>query len=484
MALLRKYFIHSSPVCSKWRTLESEKLILETRPKVVYYSGTMTDQNLEQIAGQQNHYVAHVAEINKNNDVIATEDIYNENGLLIVPKNTKISHGIADRILQHKLLKPFDEQIQLKNTISNSGLKQDSIASLKKYPDLQQVYLSHVFRQNIDAILENYSFPPVLVQKLTVMRECLPLEYEKSFFVALLSALIASEAEMQEDLVRSAYIAGLTHDIGLLHISPELLLKQQAFTTDEWRVMQSHVVVSFMILKNFKEINPLVSQAVFEHHERCDGSGYPVGKADNELGLLGQIVGMADSLLAIRSGKFAEQGRNLRDAMPYLHMNAHTHFLSIYNAMCSLLKKSDLQPSRANPFASMQALITHLADNGGKLQQAVLLLEQVAALVPIDVTAPNKLTKVLQPVAMMIESSGLVKVELFSWLEAMRENDDSVILDELLSMELMQIELCWQIKNVCKTINEYSDAKHCASPEETRTSLLGLSERIRQHLCA
>ena len=438
----------------------------------------------EHLAGEQNHYVVHVAEINKSNDVVSTQDIYNENGLLVVPKNTRISHRVAERILQHKLIKPFEEQIQLQNALTGDELRQDSMALLTRYPDLQQVHSANDFQDPLDQIITTLRLQPVLTQKLTVMRECLPQEYEKALFCAWLSALIATEAALKKDQVRAAYLAGLVHDVGLLHISPDILHKQQALTPEEWRAMQSHVVVSFMILKNFKEVGTATATAVLEHHERCDGSGYPVGKTDDDLSLLGQVIGMADSLQAIRINQFAECGRNLRDALPFLHMNAHTHFLIVYHAMCSILQKSGLQPSRVNPLANVKSLVTHLYEQGNKLQNAVALLEQVTALASDEGNSFGKLMKVLKPVVTMIESSGVVKVELVRWLETLRDNDDSAVLDELLAMELMQSELCWQLKNVCKTINECSDSKHFVAAPETRGQLADISGRINKYLCA
>ena len=62
------------------------------------------ESSIEEVAQEQNHYVSHLAEVNKSNDVISTEDIRNEKGVLLVRKGARISQNVAERILNHKLI--------------------------------------------------------------------------------------------------------------------------------------------------------------------------------------------------------------------------------------------------------------------------------------------------------------------------------------------------------------------------------------------
>jgi HD-GYP domain-containing protein (c-di-GMP phosphodiesterase class II) len=433
---------------------------------------------LQHAAEQQNYYVVHLAEVNKKNDVVSTQDIYNTNGLLIVPKNTSISHSIAERVLQHKLLKPIENQIQFTNEINCDSMKQDTDALLDKYPDLTHIHTSYGFNKTLDQIFSVCNIPSLVMQKLTVMRERLPNEYEKSLFCAWLSALIAQEARMQEEHVHAAYTAGLTHDMGLLHISPDILSKKGKLTVEEWRAIQCHVIVGYMLLKNVGTMHQAVAQSVIEHHERCDGSGYPTGRTDDELDLLGQVIGMADSLQAIRINQFAKCGRNLRDALPYLHMNSHAHFLVTYKAMCSVLLKSNIQPSRANPLGTIKALVSHLVNYCKKLQNVVALLEEVLTL-SIEAGSPcRKIVKVVKPVVIMIHSSGLMKKEILNWLEILQDDIDEIVLEELVEMELMQNELRWQLKRANKVINAYTEGPASADAPELKERIMTIMKQI------
>ena len=53
------------------------------------------------------HYAEHLAAVNRTNAVLSSDDIYNQNGALIVRKGTRISEDVAERILAHRLVKPL-----------------------------------------------------------------------------------------------------------------------------------------------------------------------------------------------------------------------------------------------------------------------------------------------------------------------------------------------------------------------------------------
>jgi HD-GYP domain-containing protein (c-di-GMP phosphodiesterase class II) len=154
--------------------------------------------------------------------------------------------------------------------------------------------------------------------------------------------LIASEYPLSDKEIHNAFIAGLFHDIGLLHIDPAVLFKKTELSADEWRAIQSHVVIGYLVFKGSDIANQEVARAILEHHECCDGTGYPKAKSAEQLLTLGQVLAQADSIQAVRINRFKDSGRSLRDALPILHMNSGTHFLSVYKTICLIILKSKL----------------------------------------------------------------------------------------------------------------------------------------------
>ncbi len=95
--------------------------------------------------------------------------------------------------------------------------------------------------------------------------------------------------------------AGLFHDLGLLHVDPELLDSNHQFTAYGWKQIYAHPVIAYLFLKEFPEYHPDISIAVLEHHERADGSGYPHGRPSIRTALSGQILAVAELAAAISS---------------------------------------------------------------------------------------------------------------------------------------------------------------------------------------
>ena len=435
-------------------------------------AGSSTRQSIEDVAREQNHYVSHLADVNKETDVVSTEDIYNSNGVLVVPKGVRINKSIAEKVLRHKLENPLEEQVQLGNSIDRKTIQNDLKKVLTTYYDLQQMHENNNLEHLLSKIVLGSRLDSILIQKLSVLQKQLPKDYEKALFCGWLAVLIAYELELDDEAASSAFIAGLVHDVGLLHIAPEILNKKEALTADEWKAIQSHVVIGKLILVNIRNLDPRIAEAVLDHHERCDGSGYPARKTAKKMGVMANIIAMADSMQAIRINQFAPLGRNLVDALPYLHMNSQTHSQEVYGAMCHILKKSKLKPSNVNPYKDYQKLVAHLLQRGLKLKKALKVIDHLIKMIDALKSRPsfNRLAKVALPVEEIIRSSGILDDEMMNWLKSLKEGSQKGAIEELADVELVQNELYWQMKNLEKSMNSClnSDSK---MPGNHRTEL-------------
>ena len=373
-----------------------------------------------------NHYATHLAEVNNTQEVLTTEDIRAQNGMMLVKKGTRVTPEVAQRILMHKLLKPIESQVKLANSLNPAALNQHFEQLFNKYTDLNTVNQTYAFEKKLGSLLQKISLNPILYQKLTVLSQQLPEVYEKALFCAWLCALIASEQPLTEKDIHNAFIAGLFHDIGLLHIDPTVLFKETELSPDEWRAIQSHVVIGYLIFKGSDIANQEVARAILEHHECCDGTGYPKAKTAEQLLILGQILAQADSIQAIRINRFKDNGRTMRDALPILHMNSGSHFLTVYKTICLIILKSKLPVYSGNPYPDFATLINTLIERVDKLQDAIVVLMLIRDLTTTEQTNSQyfRYLEVIDPVIFMIRSSGLVRDELTVWLKKLRLNED------------------------------------------------------------
>jgi len=120
--------------------------------------------------------------------------------------------------------------------------------------------------------------------------------------VGQLAVAIAREMGFSLNRLEGIKVAGLLHDIGKIAIPGEILTKPGELNNLECEFVKSHCQVGFDLLKNIDFPWPVL-QAILQHHERLDGSGYPAGLADQDIILEARILGVADVMEAMVSSR-------------------------------------------------------------------------------------------------------------------------------------------------------------------------------------
>ena len=118
--------------------------------------------------------------------------------------------------------------------------------------------------------------------------------------VARSAFLIAREMGMADEVCRGIRVAGVLHDIGKIHIPAEILNKPGALNDIEMSLIRTHPASGYDVLKTVSFPWP-VAKVVFQHHERCDGSGYPQGLKLDEIVQEARIIQVADTVEAMSS---------------------------------------------------------------------------------------------------------------------------------------------------------------------------------------
>lgn len=118
--------------------------------------------------------------------------------------------------------------------------------------------------------------------------------------VAELACAIAREMDLSEWQIEGVRITGLLHDVGKIAVPAEILSKPGPISENEFCIVKRHPEVGYEILIGI-EFPSLVMKAILQHHERLDGSGYPLGLSRQEVILEARILGVADVIEAMAS---------------------------------------------------------------------------------------------------------------------------------------------------------------------------------------
>lgn len=131
--------------------------------------------------------------------------------------------------------------------------------------------------------------------------------------VSVLSKYIAEKAGFNAIDIIKVEVAGMLHDAGKISIPNEVLDKINSPNDEEWMMIKNHPVHSYNILKNIHLMSE-IAEITRQHHERLDGSGYPDGSGENNIGLLAQIIAVSDSFDAMTSDRAYREMRHVGTA--------------------------------------------------------------------------------------------------------------------------------------------------------------------------
>ena len=120
--------------------------------------------------------------------------------------------------------------------------------------------------------------------------------------VSELAFAIAIELNLSAHLCEGIRITGLVHDIGKFTIPAEILTKPNRMSTQELALLQTHAQAGYEALRQIKFPWP-VAEAVWQHHERLNGTGYPRGLKGDQISLEGRILAVADTVEAMASNR-------------------------------------------------------------------------------------------------------------------------------------------------------------------------------------
>ncbi|MEZ9417986.1 HD-GYP domain-containing protein, partial [Vibrio sp. 10N.286.49.E1] len=141
--------------------------------------------------------------------------------------------------------------------------------------------------------------------------------FKHSLKVGQLSEYLAKQLGYSYTTQRKLYLAGLVHDIGKLQTPNDILHKPDLLTEEEYCCIKRHATDTRFALQELFS-SPQVCQWASNHHERLDGSGYPMGKTAEDLDQPSRIVAVVDVFQALSQSRPYRAGMTLEQTLAIL----------------------------------------------------------------------------------------------------------------------------------------------------------------------
>ena len=157
---------------------------------------------------------------------------------------------------------------------------------------------------------------------------------------ATLAATIGQRLGLETQRLEGLYLGALVHDIGKIAVPAELITKPGKLTPEEFALVKTHAQAGVDMLQNVSLPWP-VQAIIGQHHERLDGSGYPLGLTGAAIAIEARICAVADVFEAICQPRPYRAARGCAEALAQLEQGAGTLYdRDAVEALAALIRQA------------------------------------------------------------------------------------------------------------------------------------------------
>lgn len=216
------------------------------------------------------------------------------------------------------LMKPFDLR-QAEAAVSRALDHHELIASKRRYENHLEELVTQRTAELDDALNSLENAYRSTLRALTAALETRDAEtHGHSERVVTFSLRLGREYGLNSAEMKALEFGSLLHDIGKIGVPDAILRKPAKLTDEEWVRMREHPLHGQQILRGIKFLEG-AARVVAQHHEKWDGSGYPLGLKAEEIDICARIFSVADAFDAITSDRVYRKGRSYQAAAEELN---------------------------------------------------------------------------------------------------------------------------------------------------------------------
>jgi len=258
--------------------------------------------------GDSRHYLRAITDMADSCNVVTQKALYTEKGIKLVDKGTRVDSQLYDRLVKHKLRGHIEDHLAVQDMVSVQSLV--AVAGAQCESDTLAYLLVHTLEgmtaAKLLAPVRAMPLQPAIAFKLTVMREQYPLLFAHSVRMMLVAVYLGIKSGWSERECMPLAAAALLHDMGALHMDPVWHDPANKISGVGRKQLLAHPVTAMLIIREQNIYPRSVEQAVLEHHESMDGSGYPRGLQGEQISRMGQILLTAEVVAAFFE-KYADE---------------------------------------------------------------------------------------------------------------------------------------------------------------------------------
>lgn len=185
---------------------------------------------------------------------------------------------------------------------------------------------AHEIEPVLEAILSDCNLNEGILINLLDVKNFDQYTYTHSINVGTLAMLFAQDLGYDMKSIFEIGMGGFLHDVGKSKISKEILNKPASLTDEEYNIIKKHPTLGYGIIKSNENLTTLMKKIVLHHHEKINGSGYPLGLKEEMIEKEIMIVGMSDYYDALTTTRPYKKTFTSKEALRIMRENFPGHF--------------------------------------------------------------------------------------------------------------------------------------------------------------
>lgn len=426
--------------------------------------------------GSLEPYLSHLLAVNEARGVYAVEDVFTADGALLIRARQALPARLPELLARYALRRPLQSLVQVDSPVTEARLRDDIISTLPP-AQMHALYGHYGLDEELQRGTAIVTRHPHLQQQLTVLAVRLPDVYRQSLISAWISVVIAIRMKLARSERAELVVGALSHQLGMLHIRPDVASRTSGLDAEGWAEMQRYVERGQAALAAIPNLSPAIVRMVAEHRELPDGTGYPMHLEDAELGLPGQIIGVAQSALSIYFKTLKPAGRSVRDLIPIIQINSAVYRRDVCSALLQLLREQQLSEASIVSDASIETMVAGLLKNAAILAECRPVIQRcVRQIAGQDPQAAARVVKIHAHLESILSSSAVLDESQIAWMQKVADLRYRQFYRDIDDLGLMLGEVRWQLQRLARLLNEL----RAALPEEDRAALAGVLDSLQQ----
>ena len=250
--------------------------------------------------------------------MVIGQDTYTTSGIMIIPSGVVVTKPIIDHLTALGLIEVIIDEKAKKVEEPVDPVREKKFVEFNKKYTRSKDKLNNTFAKILKSDVNKDDVEELIDESWKMMDEdsntyeTLGMIYSMHSYsdatymhcmnVGVIATLIGKWLGWKEDDLKNLNACGMFHDIGKLSIPKEILDKPGKLTDKEYEIMKTHTIKGYELLKNSGVDRRIIKSALM-HHERCDGSGYPLKLKADKLDDYTKIIAIADVYEALTANR-------------------------------------------------------------------------------------------------------------------------------------------------------------------------------------